>query len=239
MAKSFTVDPARKPEVPLILHWFARFYMWITGWKVVGHLPADKKFIVTAAPHTANQDGWMMVMTAWTLRVRLQWLVKAELTRGPIGFFVRAAGGIGIDRKASYNTVEQVVQQFNNSENLFLAVAPEGTRRKLDHWKTGFYWMANGANVPIYMGRLDYSRKVVDVSHPPVHTTGDIDKDMQIIFDAYADIGGKHPEKVSDMRIRPASRRDPNKKTQRDTEPAPPAETLPEDVSPHVEAPDK
>jgi 1-acyl-sn-glycerol-3-phosphate acyltransferase len=209
MPKSYTVDPARTPETPLLLHWFARFYLWLTGWRVVGHLPADRKMIVTAGPHTANQDGWMMVLTSWVIRADLKWMVKAELTRGFIGWFIRAAGGVGIDRKSSRNTVEQVVQQFEERDSLLLAVAPEGTRRHLDHWKTGFYWMAVGANVPIYMGRLDYENKIINLAHPPVHPTGDIDTEMQIIFDAYSEVTAKHPEKVSEMRLRRSGSKSP------------------------------
>mgnify|MGYP002396386211 CR=1 FL=1 len=232
MAKTYTVDPGRKPSGNIILYWFATLYFRLIGWKVIGHLPPDRKMIVTAGPHTANLDGWLMVMTAWALRIQLKWMVKAELTRGPLGFLVRAAGGVGIDRKASYNTVDQVINAFNEADDLLLAVAPEGTRRKLDHWKTGFYWMADGADVPIFIARLDYGRKVVNLSHPPVHTTGDIDADMQIIFDAYSDVTAKHPEKVSEMRLRRSARRNNSSRTQDDV-------PAPAPTPPHVEAPDK
>jgi len=230
MAKTYTVDPARKPSGNILTHWFATLYLRLAGWKIVGHIPADKKLIITAGLHTANIDGWMMVMTAWSLRIHLKWMVKAEWTRGPIGALVRAAGGVGIDRKASYNTVEQIVDTFNEADELLLAVAPEGTRRKLDHWKTGFYWMAHGADVRIFMARLDYGRKTVFVDIPPLETTGDIEADMQIIFDAYSQIEGRYPEKVSEMRIR--------KTTQRQTE-AETTKTVDLPTPPHVEAPDK
>lgn len=205
MAKTYTVDPARKPDVNIILHYLARFVFWVMGWKVVGHVPAAPKMLVTAGPHTANLDGFLMIMTSWIVRVKLSWITKVELTESTVGPIVKAAGGVGIDRKSGFNTVQQMVQKFEETDQLALAIAPEGTRRKLNHWKSGFYWMAVGANVPIYMGRLDYGRKVVDLSHPLVYPSGDIEKDIEIIFDAYRNLTPKHPEKYSDMRLRPSA----------------------------------
>lgn len=199
----------RPREVNIILHFIGRFYFWLRGWKVTGEIPSDPKMIVVAGPHTANMDGILLILTSWVVRVRLYWITKVEVTRAPvIGWLARAAGGVGIDRSRSFNTVTQVAEEFESRERLLLAVAPEGTRKKLDHWKTGFYWMAHKTGVRILCGRLDYKLKVVDLAQP-ITTSGDIEEDMEKIFDLYRGVNALHPEKVNDMRLRRSQLHEP------------------------------
>lgn len=196
-----------KPDINIVLHWLSRFILWVMRWRVDGRVPRVPKLVVIAAPHTANLDGVLLVLTSWYLRVKVEWMVKAEWTRPIIiGWLVRAMGGIGIDRSASFNAVEVAVDKFKTRQKLALVVPPEGTRRKSDHWKTGFYWIAVGAGVPIFCGRLDYGRKVVDLTAEVIHPTGDIEADMEKIWDLYRGITAKHPEKVNTMRLRPGQK---------------------------------
>lgn len=190
-------------EVPLILHWFAQAYMKLFGWKVIGYVPNVPKMIVVAGPHTANRDGVMLIMTAWILRVRLDWMVKAELVKGPWGWVLKKMGAVPIDRSRKNDRVKQAVENFLHRDKMLLVIAPEGTRKKTDHWKTGFYRIAMKADVPLFLARLDYKRKVIDLTDALFYPTGDIQADVEYIWDVYRPVTARFPEKVSDMRLRP------------------------------------
>lgn len=199
---------SRQPEIGIFRHYFARFYFWLAGWQVTGYIPNDKKLVVMAVYHTSNWDGWNLVMTSWIVRTPIRWMVKAEWTRFPIiGWLVRSTGAIGIDRQASRNTVEWAVEQFRKNDKFILAVPPEGTRKKTDHWRTGFYWIAYQAGVPIKISIMDYGRKQIDFSAPNFTPTGDIEADMEYLWKYVRDSGarGLHPEKQSEMRLRPTA----------------------------------
>jgi 1-acyl-sn-glycerol-3-phosphate acyltransferase len=117
---------------------------------------------------------------------------KETIFRKPFKKFFKWLGGIPIDRSKSYNVVAQSIQQFKESENLILAIAPSGTRKRVKKWKTGFYHIAKGANIPISLGFLDYRRKVGGFG-PLLYPTGDFGADMKIIREFYAGVTGKHP----------------------------------------------
>lgn len=198
------------PEINIVLHWLGRFGLWLLGWRVIGTPPKVPRLVVTAGLHTANMDGLLMIFTSWVLRVRMRWMVKAEWTRYPIiGAIVRATGAMGIDRSGSFNTVEQAVNEFNAHDRMVIVVPPEGTRRKTDHWKTGFYWIAVGAGTPILTARIDYAKKTLDISGDMIHPTGDIEADMPLIWAKYEGVTARHPEKVSDFKLRPTAKRNP------------------------------
>lgn len=196
--------PPGAPPTPtsLLKHWIARFVLWLIGWQTVGSVPPYKKIVVLAAHHTTNLDGFLLVMAAWYWRTRLDWMVKAELTHGPFGWLVKALGGVPIDRSASFDMVEQMVQQFAQRDEMVLAISPEGTRKKRDHWKSGFYWIAHRAQVPILIGKVDYAKKLIDIDTPLLWTTGDIHADVEKIWAEYRDVNARYPDRVSDMRLR-------------------------------------
>jgi 1-acyl-sn-glycerol-3-phosphate acyltransferase len=131
----------------------------------------------------------------------IQWMGKDSLFRGPFGFFFRAVGGLPIDRSASHNVVDQVVHEFNTRERMKLVIAPEGTRKQTDHWKSGFYHIARGAQVPVVLGFIDYKHKLCGVG-PTLQLSGDVEADMRIIRAFYAPITGKHPEQTGEIRLR-------------------------------------
>ena len=204
----------RKPERNLIMALVARFIMRLVGWKIKGQFPNLPKFVIVAGPHTSNTDGLLLLAVIWALRIRLDWLAKIELIRIPvIGWISRKLGAIPIDRSASFNAVEQAIQQINQREKMILVVAPEGTRRKTEYWKTGFYWIAHGADIPILTVVVNYRDKCVDLNGPLIKPSGDIEADMQIIWDFFQTGVGRHPERTGEMRLRPSSLRPPGSNT--------------------------
>jgi 1-acyl-sn-glycerol-3-phosphate acyltransferase len=177
------------------------FYFWMTGWRMTTTLPANPKMVLIAAPHTSNWDGWILIMASWIARVELNWMIKAEAVRWPLGWFIKWAGGVPIQRDASYNVVSSSAQKLKEADSMLLLVAPEGTRKKANYWKTGFYWIAHQADVPMLCARMDYGTKTVSFTGP-YHPTGNIEADIEKIWDDYRDIVALHPEKFSDMRLR-------------------------------------
>jgi 1-acyl-sn-glycerol-3-phosphate acyltransferase len=192
---------ARKRDIPLVLMQLSRWLLRLFGWRVTGHLPDYDKLVLAAGPHTSNMDGFIMVFTAWAFGAKPDWMVKKELDKGLFGVLIRVTGGIPIDRASRQNTVKQVVDCIQERERIMLVVAPEGTRKKTDHWKTGFYWIAYHADVPIVCGFIDYKRKLVGVG-PTIMPTGDIRADMEKVWAFYRQITPRFPENYSDMRLR-------------------------------------
>jgi 1-acyl-sn-glycerol-3-phosphate acyltransferase len=147
-----------------------------------------------AAPHTSNWDYFYTLLTAFILNAEIHAMGKASLTKGPMGKIMKWLGIFPIDRSKSNNVVAQTVQRFNDSENLIIVVPPSGTRNQVAYWKTGFYYIAVGAGVPISLAFVDYGRKQSGLG-PLIYPTGDIKADMLEIRKFYADIQGKYPEK--------------------------------------------
>ncbi|MES2129114.1 MAG: lysophospholipid acyltransferase family protein [Pseudomonadota bacterium] len=177
----------------------------LCGWRAEGLTPeqlaAQPKFVLIAAPHTSNWDFPFTLMLCFVLRMRVYWMAKASLFAWPIGWLSRWLGGIAIDRSASNNTVQATIDAFARHERLIVIVAPEGTRGKVTHWKTGFYHMAHGAGVPIAMAYLDFKRKRGGIGQMFV-TTGDIDADMAQIQQFYRGITGKNSDQFDAASIR-------------------------------------
>jgi 1-acyl-sn-glycerol-3-phosphate acyltransferase len=171
------------------------------GWKIHGETPTYRKFVVIAAPHTSNWDFPFMLATAFAMRLRVSWFGKHTLFVPPWGWFMRKLGGIPVDRRAPQTLVMQMVEKFEQSEDLILAMSPEGTRRKVDVWKSGFYHIARESNVPIGLGYLDYERKLSGLGMF-VMPSENIKGDMNKIWSFYRNIRGKHPELESEPRLR-------------------------------------
>jgi len=170
-------------------------FLKIFGWRLEGRLPDVDKLVVIAAPHTSNWDLPVLLSVAFALRVKACWLGKHTLFRWPYGFLFRWMGGIPVYRSASHNMVAQSVEMFRNSESLILTIPPEGTRGKVSHWKTGFYYIALGAETPIAMAFIDYKRKASGIG-PTLYPTGDIEADMEIIRNFYVNVTAKYPDKA-------------------------------------------
>lgn len=170
-------------------------------WRVVGNPPDAPKYIIIGAPHTSNWDGIFLIAMAWALRVPVRWLGKNSLFRPPYGWFMRWMGGISIDRSKSNNTVDLICERFAEEKVFVLAVPAEGTRRRREYWKSGFYHIASQAEVPILLSFLDYAKKEGGFG-PSVTPSGDVSADMNEIREFYTGISGKYPEKFTPPRLR-------------------------------------
>ena len=159
-----------------------KFLFRLAGWKTISKLPADlKKGLFAVAPHATWQDFMLGVGTRSDLGLWIGYLGKAELFKPPLGWLFRALGGTPVIRTHSTNFVEQVAETFNNHEELLVAIAPEGTRKNVKKLKTGFYYMAYTAKVPIIMVGFDYPRKTIFVEEP-FYPSGDFEADMKKYF---------------------------------------------------------
>lgn len=188
------------PILSLLLRWWSRLHLRIFGWRMEGEPPDIPKYIVIAAPHTTNWELPTAIILAFAFRIKVYWMGKDNLFRRPFDGIFRWLGGIPVNRGKSTGLVAQTVEAFNENEKLVIVMAPEGTRSKTRHWRTGFYHIAQGAGVPIALGFLDYRRKACGIG-PVITPTGDIDADMREIRAFYAGITGKHPEKSSQAAV--------------------------------------
>lgn len=182
------------PGVNTALRTFSIFFLRWKGWKLEGALPANTpKCVLIAAPHTSNWDLPYTLMVAFALRLNVYWMGKASLFRAPFGPLMRWLGGIAVQRDKNTNLVAASAAAIRAADGpLQLVVPPEGTRDKTRHWKTGFYYIALQAQVPIILAFMDYERKVSGLG-PTFTPTGDVDKDMAQIKLFYAPIKGKRP----------------------------------------------
>lgn len=174
---------------------FSKFiFKYILGWKLTGNFPAHlKKYVVIAAPHTSWKDFPVAILARNVSGEKINFIGKNSLFKGPFGFFFRSLGGTPVDRSQSNNLVDAIVSIFNSREEFRLGLSPEGTRKKVDKWKTGFYYIAKGANVPIVMATLDFENKQVKISEP-YEITNDMEKDFEHFHSFFKDVKGKHPE---------------------------------------------
>jgi len=161
------------------------------GWRFDLAFPDSAKFVVVVAPHTSDWDFVIVILTIVTLGIRTSWMGKHALFRWPFGGLLRWLGGIPIDRRASHGVVETMVDRFQRRPQLVLGIAPEGTRRKVGSWKTGFYHIALGAGVPIVPCYIDYARKVIG-SGATLQPCGDLEADLLRLRSVYDGIRGKH-----------------------------------------------
>lgn len=155
------------------------------GWQWEGDLPTDKKFVVLAYPHTSNWDGVVMTLIARSVGLDMKFMIKQDWVKGPMGPLMRAMGAVAIDRSKKNNVVDQMIAEFGERDSLALIIPPEGTRSRADGWKSGFYHIARGANVPVVPGYLDYKRKRAGMG-PARMLTGDVKADMDSLRAYYA-----------------------------------------------------
>jgi 1-acyl-sn-glycerol-3-phosphate acyltransferase len=180
------------------MRWLAKFiYFKILGWKIVGNTNFSKdtikKAVIIAAPHTSWHDFYIGLLLRKILGVKTNFIGKAELFKWPFGYYFRAIGGVPVNRKERQDLVSSIVDIFNEREEFRLTLAPEGTRKKVEKWRTGFYHIAKQANVPIIMFTLDFENKQNKISEP-FYTTNNQEADFKFIHDFYKDVKGKIPE---------------------------------------------
>lgn len=175
---------------PLYLFLFNLF-----GWKINGSFPIElKKYIIAVAPHTSNWDFPVGLAARSILKIqKARFLGKSQLFKPAYGWFFRALGGYPVERSTSHDLVDQVVKIFNSHEEFILALAPEGTRKKVDKFKTGFYYIAKKANVPIIPIGFDFGKKEV-VLGQPLYPSDSIESDFEKLYSFYRSIKGRNPE---------------------------------------------
>ncbi len=166
----------------------------LLGWKVPNDFPSDiGKYIIIAAPHTSNWDFPIAVLSKFAKGKDINFIGKHTLFKPPFGFIFRAMGGTPVNRSASKNMVQSIVDIFNEKDKFIFAISPEGTRKKVSKWKTGFYHVAIGAKVPVVMATLDFENKQILINEP-YYVTGDQKVDFEYFHNYFKDVKGKNPE---------------------------------------------
>lgn len=184
----------------MILPHVARFLLWLGGWTSVGQVPGVRKAVLIAAPHTSNWDGFWAIVYKVHVGLDIRWFVKDSMFWFPMSMLLRSFGAIPLDRKRASLAVNEAIAAFDNNETFFFGLAPEGTRSRTSGWKSGFYRIAEGANVPVVCGFLDYDNKRLGLG-PMLTLTGDKDADMAILKSYYSSISGRWPELTSPIEL--------------------------------------
>ena len=183
------------PVVNTVLRGLSIGFLKLSGWTVTGQLPANgRTCVLIAAPHTSNWDLPYTLMVAFALRLNIYWMGKEQIFKPPFRAVMMWLGGLPVRRESANNLVAASIDALQAADGpVQLVVPPEGTRSKVRYWKTGFYYIALGAKVPIVMAYMDYARKQSGLG-PVFEPTGDIEADMVTIKAFYAPFKGKNPD---------------------------------------------
>lgn len=170
-----------------------RIGLRLLGWTVLGAVPNEPKFVAIVAPHTSNWDFVICVMTMFALGLDLKWFGKHSLFHGPLGWLLRALGGVPVRRDATRGVVAEMADVIRAEPRFILALAPEGTRHHVDEWRTGFYHIAERAGVPIVPVALDWSKRELVIGGA-VRTAGDPEREIAALRARYRAEMARHPE---------------------------------------------
>ncbi len=183
------------PLVNTALRYASIAFLKLAGWRIEGELPAHaRKCVLIAAPHTSNWDLPYTLMAAFALHLNIYWMGKSSIFKPPFGALMRWLGGIAVQREQSNNLVAASIAALKNADGpTQLVVPPEGTRSKTSRWRTGFYYIALGAELPILLAFMDYKQKRVGLG-PLFQPSGDIERDMAAIKAYYAPLRGKNAQ---------------------------------------------
>lgn len=180
------------------MRWLAKFiYFKLLGWRMTGNIDFSKntlkKAVIIAVPHTSWHDFYIGLLLRKIVNVQVNFVGKKELFKWPFGWYFRWVGGAPLDRTSGQNKVEAIASIFKERDEFRLALAPEGTRKKVDTWKTGFYYIAKHAEVPIIMFTLDFKKKQNHISEP-FYPTDNTAADFEFMTSFYQGVVGKKPE---------------------------------------------
>ena len=191
--------PEVPPSVPRrgnrLTRFMGRLSMVASGWSYEGNFPDEPKFIIAIVPHTSNVDFPVGLQVLFSMGLRLDFMGKESLFWEPSGTILRWLGGVPIDRSAGGGAVAQAIKQFKERDEFVLTITPEGTRGKVRKWKTGFYYIANKAGVPIVPAGFDYGSKTIKIG-TALMPSGDMEADLAQLREFFADIQGRYPENV-------------------------------------------
>ena len=198
-------EDARAKEYPQqcskLVRLIGKIFMFLSGWKVEGQVPTCDKVVIIAAPHTTNWDFVYLLGAAFQLGLKVKWLGKQSLFAFPFGWIMKTLGGIAVDRSKSNGMVEQVSEAMGQMPKISLVVPPSGTRERTDYWKSGFYYIAKSANVPLICGYLDYEKKTAGLG-PVLSVSSSVKDDMDKLRTFYKDKVGKYPALTSTIRLK-------------------------------------
>lgn len=181
------------PIVTPCLRFISRCVLKLAGWKICGDVPDKDRYVIVAAPHTSNWDFPLTLMAAFVYGLNARWLGKASLFPPVIGAVMRWLGGIAIDRASAANRVQVIAEALNEHDRLALIIAPEGTRSKVEQWKSGFYHIAQAADIPIKLSYINAPAKEMGFG-PWIEPEGPLVDHMPVIREFYADKAGVRPK---------------------------------------------
>lgn len=170
-----------------------RIAMRLWGWRFVGTFPDMGRFVLIVAPHTSNWDFFVLVIAKLALGIDATWIGKQSIFRWPVRGLLTRLGGVPIDRTSPHGTVGQLVAHFTSRKQMVLAIAPEGTRKRVEHWRSGYWHVAHDARVPIVPVGVDYGLKTIFIG-PALVTSDSLDDDERKLRKYFAGIRAKRPE---------------------------------------------
>ncbi|KTF41662.1 lysophospholipid acyltransferase family protein [Xanthomonas translucens pv. translucens] len=193
--RNFSLPPAT-PNMPMVkpsrfARWFGRTALRLTGWRVVGEFPDVPKLVMIVAPHSSNWDGFLGFAVKFAVGFEVRVMGKTQLFWWPLGPLLRKLGGIPLDRKSPRGVVEQAVALIRQAPRMWYVITPEGTRKRVEKWKVGFWKIAHGAEIPIFPVYFDYPSRTVGLG-PLFHTSADMHADIAAIRTWYRPWRGKH-----------------------------------------------
>jgi len=175
----------------------------LAGWEFEGGQPAVRRYVCLAVPHTSNWDALLLLLLARGIGLPMAWMIKDSWIRGPLGPALLSLGAVAVDRSRKNDLVQQMIEEFGKRDELVLGIPPEGTRKRAEHWKSGFYAIARGAGVPVVPGYLDYATKRAGLG-PPIELTGDVRADMDRVRAFYRERAprARRPDWFGPIRLR-------------------------------------
>jgi len=180
------------PVIKPALRWFSRTLLNLRGWELdFSATEHVERCVIIGAPHTSNWDLPCALLLAFSQDMPIYWMGKIQIFRFPFKRLMMWLGGVPIDRSRSLNVVSQAIGQLQNTDNLYLVIAPEGTRSKVEQWKTGFYHIADGAGVPILPAYIDHKARRAGI-YKAYKTSGDVEADVAEIQELYGDLLKRH-----------------------------------------------
>lgn len=189
--------PQLQPSNPTMgnafTRWLGRSLLRLSGWKVTGELPDAPKFIAAAAPHTSNWDWVFAMYTLLALGIRINYMIKHTTFWWPLSIVLKATGAFAVDRSSPSGLIDSVRQQVLSADKVVFVITPEGTRKRVDQWKTGFLRLSYATGLPLLMVSWDYPSKTVQLG-PEMPLTGDIDKDLEAVREHFRQFTGGRPE---------------------------------------------
>jgi 1-acyl-sn-glycerol-3-phosphate acyltransferase len=179
----------------------SRRLLRLLGWTVDVLPPAAPRGVIVVYPHTSNWDFVVGYLAKVAAGLSVQWVGKESLFRWPWAALLRRMGGIPVRRGARAGIVAQLAQEYARRDRIWIAIAPEGTRSRTDHWKSGFYHLARTAGVPLGLASIDYGRRRVEL-RTYLDLTGDVARDLDRLRAAFHGVRGRRPERAGEIRFR-------------------------------------